>query len=59
MVLTLEKCHMNLGWWPYSLVGGGAGVLQISSDKDDRMAAKIKTPPKKNFLDQNLTPKKS
>ena len=25
MVLTLEKCHMNLGWWPYSLVGGGGG----------------------------------
>ena len=26
MVLTLEKCHMNLGWWPYSLVGGGRGT---------------------------------
>ena len=33
MVLTLEKCHMNL-------------VLQISSDRDDQMAAKIKTPKK-------------
>ena len=28
MVLTLEKCHMNLGWWPYSLVWGG-GVLHV------------------------------
>ena len=33
------------------------GVLWISSDRDDRMGAKIKTP--KNSLDQNLASKKS
>ena len=45
---------------------GGGGVLRISSDKDDRMEAKIKpkislrlpTKPKKS-LDQNFTPDKS
>ena len=46
---------------------GPEGVLQISSDRDDRMGAKIKTPknplgfkqnPKKS-LDQNLSPQKS
>ena len=33
------------------------GVLQVLSDRDDWMGAKIKTP--KKSLDQNLTPKKS
>ena len=48
-------------------VGGGGGVVvpRLSSDRDDQMGAKIKTPknpcglkqnPKKS-LDQNLTPK--
>ena len=35
----------------------GGGVLWISSDGNDRMGAKIKTP--KKLLDQELTPKKS
>ena len=35
----------------------GGGVLFISSDGNDRMAAKIKTP--KKLLDQELTPQKS
>ena len=39
------------------VIGSGGGrVLQISSDRDDRMGAKIKT---QNSLDQNLTPKQS
>ena len=33
------------------------GVLRISSDRDDRIGAKIKT--QKKSLDQNLFPKKS
>ena len=36
---------------------GGGGSLQISSDRDDQMGAKVKTP--KKSLDENLTPKKS
>ena len=35
----------------------GGGGLWISSDGNDRMVAKIKTP--KKLLDQELTPKKS
>ena len=47
--------------------GGGGGEFRISSDRDDRMGAKIK-PPKKSLVlqtkppkipDQNSTPKKS
>ena len=48
-------------------MGSPVGVLRMSSDRDDRMGAKIKNPKNpKGFkqnptksLDQNLTPKKS
>ena len=51
---------------PFQLNSSPEGVLRISSDRDDRMGAKIKTQknllgfkqnPKKS-LDQNLSPKK-
>ena len=36
----------------YRIGGGGGGVLQISSDRDDEMGLKIKTP--KNPLASNI-----
>ena len=60
--IALSWLHIQPG-----CVGGGGGGLRISSDKDDRMGAKIKTPqnPKgfkqnaEKYLDQNFTPQKS
>ena len=52
---------------PFQLNSSLDGVLRISSDRDDRMGAKIKTQKnpldlkkkKKKLLDQNLSPKES
>ena len=33
----------DLGWYKVITCGGPRGVLQVSSDGDDRMGAKIKT----------------
>ena len=41
----------------YAVPGEGGGGTVDSSDRDDRMEAKIKT--HKKSLDQNLTPQKS
>ena len=51
----------------FSALNDPMGVLRISSDRDDRMGTKLKTPKNpsgfkqnpKNSLDQNLTPKRS
>ena len=45
-----QKISINLGWrvWkiqrPFQLNSSPEGILRISSDRDDRMGAKIKTP---------------
>ena len=49
--------YLHLWCSLYRDPSGGGGVLWISSDGNDRMGAKIKTP--KKLLDQELTPKKS
>ena len=63
-ILTIcENKHAIINVWGYP--GPGGGVLQISSDRDDRMGAKIKTQTNllgfkqnpKNSLSQTLTPK--
>ena len=68
-----QKIWINLGWKvckiqrPFQLNSSPEGVLRISSNRDDRMAAKIQTQknpvgfkqnPKKS-LDQNLSPQKT
>ena len=67
----LWSCYCSVfslgNWEGQKKLQGGRGVLRISSDRDDRMGAKMKTQintlgfkqnPKKS-LDQNLIPKKS
>ena len=66
-IQTLVNSQWKLSSRKWTPSGPGAGVLQISRDRDDRIGAKIKnqkhpwgfkqTP--QNSLDQNLTPKKS
>ena len=51
---TFSKSHLLIGrFYPR---GGGGGVLRISSDGDDRMGAKIKTP--KTSLGLPIKPEK-
>ena len=46
----------HVTWFPAQGGGRGGGVLRISSDRDDRMGAKIK-PPKKSLVLQTKPPK--